>query len=80
MSERIQALAQLLPGKSSLNECSVDELQHLTKRYPYFAPAQFLLLQKLKVTGSPDAEAQQRKAVLYYHDPLQFDNFVSSDK
>lgn len=80
MSERIHALAQLLPGKSSLDECSVDELQHLTKRYPYFAPAQFLLLQKLKAIGSPAAEAQQRKAVLYYHDPLQFDYFVSSDK
>lgn len=80
MSERIHALAQLLPGKSSLDECSVDELQHLTKRYPYFAPAQFLLLQKLKATGSPDAQAQLHKAVLYYHDPLQFDYFVSSDK
>ena len=80
MSERIHALAQLLPGKNALDECSVDELQHLTKRYPYFAPAQFLLLQKLKSIGSPDAEAQQRKAVLYYHDPLQFDYFVSSEK
>src|SRR4051812_29913413 len=79
MSERIHALAQFLLGKPSLEECSLDELQHLTKRYPYFAPAQFLLLQKLKTSGSPDAEAQQRKAVLFYHDPLQFEYFASPE-
>ncbi|NTS41523.1 hypothetical protein HRG84_11465 [Flavisolibacter sp. BT320] len=79
MSERIHALAQHLLGKSSVEECSLEKLQHLTKRYPYFAPAQFLLLQKLKETGSPDAEAQQRKAVLYFHDPLQFDLFLSAE-
>lgn len=80
MSERIHALAQLLPGKNSLEECSVEELQSLAQTYPYFAPAQFLLLQKLKSEGSPDFEAQHRKAVLYYPDPLLFDLFVSSDK
>ncbi|HEV7331105.1 MAG TPA: hypothetical protein VGN63_08710 [Flavisolibacter sp.] len=79
MSERIHALAQHLLGKSSVEECSLEELQHLTKRYPFFAPAQFLLLQKLKETGSPDAAVQQRKAVLYFHDPLQFDHFLSAD-
>lgn len=79
MSERIHALAQHLLHKSSVEECSLEELQHLTKRYPFFAPAQFLLLQKLKDTGSPDAAAQQRKAVLYFHDPLQFDHFLSAD-
>ncbi|RYZ58655.1 MAG: hypothetical protein EOO14_09445, partial [Chitinophagaceae bacterium] len=79
MSERIHALAQHLLGKASVEECSLEELQHLTKRYPYFAPAQFLLLQKLKETGSPDADAQQRKAVLYFHDPLQFDHFLSAE-
>ncbi|MDQ3279438.1 MAG: hypothetical protein M3Q06_14005 [Bacteroidota bacterium] len=79
MSERIHALAQHLLGKSSIEECSLEEIQHLTKRYPFFAPAQFLLLQKLKATGSPDAVTQQRKAVLYFHDPLQFDHFISGE-
>ena len=79
MSERIHALAQHLLGKSSVEECSLEELQHLSKRYPFFAPAQFLLLQKLKEVGSPDAAAQQRKALLYFHDPLQFDYFLSAD-
>lgn len=79
MSERIHGLAHLLPGKTSLDDYSVDEIQQLTRRYPYFAPAQFLLLQKLKESGSPDFVAQQRKAVLYFHDPLQFEAFVSAE-
>ncbi|WP_162944949.1 hypothetical protein [Flavisolibacter nicotianae] len=80
MSERIHGLAHLLPGKTSLDDYSVDEIQQLTRRYPYFAPAQFLLLQKLKESGSPEVEAQQRKAVLYFHDPVQFEAFVSAEK
>ena len=80
MGERIHALAQLLLGKSTVEECSLEEIQHLVKRYPYFAPAQFLLLQKLKSEGLPELAAQQQKAVLYYPDPLQFEYFISSDK
>lgn len=80
MSERIHGLAQLLPDKTSLEEYSLEELQHITKRFPYFAPAQFLLLQKLKEAGSPDYEAQHRKALLYFHDPLLFDYFIAADK
>lgn len=80
MSERIHALAQILLGKTSLEECSVEEIRHLTKRFPYFAPAQFLLLQKLKETGSPEAEKQNQKTILYFPDPLQFESFVSSEK
>lgn len=79
MSERMNALAQLL-GKSSVEECTLEELQQLTNQYPYFVPAQFLLLQKLKADGSADFEAQHSKAVLYYNDPLQFEAFVSPEK
>jgi hypothetical protein len=81
MSNRIHALAQQITGNQSLEECSLDELQHLTLRYPYFAPAQFLLLQKLRQSGTTEeAEAQYRKSVLFYHDPLLFEQFISSDK
>lgn len=78
MSERMHALAQLVLGKSSVEECSLAELQNLVKRCPYFAPAQFLLLQKLASDGSPEVEQQRQKAVLYYHDPLQFSHFLSA--
>jgi hypothetical protein len=81
MSNRIHALAQQLTGKKSIEECSIDELRHMAKRHPYFAPAQFLLLQKLRQSGTPEeAEAQYRKAVLFFHDPLLFEQFISSNK
>lgn len=81
MSNRIHALAQQINGKAGLEEFSVEELRQIAHRYPYYAPAQFLLLQKLRQSGSPDdAEAQYRKAVLFYHDPLLFEHFIASNK
>ena len=80
MSNRIHALAQQLTGKASIEECSLEELQHIARRHPYFSSAQFLLLQKLRQLASPEAEAQHKKAVLFYPDPLLFDYFISSDK
>ncbi len=78
MSERIHGLAQQLFGKSSIEECDLQEIQHLVDRYPYFAAAQFLLLEKLKQEASPDYTSQLQKAVLYYHNPLEFEFFISS--
>lgn len=80
MSERIHVLAQQLFGKSSIDECDLQEIKNLADRYPYFAPAQFLLLEKLKKDNAPEYSAQLQKAVLYYHDPLEFEYFVSSDR
>lgn len=79
MSNRIHALAQQLTGKASVEECSLEEVQHIAQRYPYFAPAQFLLVQKLGEINSPELETQERKAVLFFHDPLLFQSFISSD-
>lgn len=79
MSKSLHALAQQLTGKPTLEECSLDEAKRLAQRYPYFAPAQFLLLHKLRQSGTPEeADAQYKKAVLFYPDPLQFDIFVAS--
>ena len=44
MGNRIHTLAQQLTGKATIEECGLDELQIITQRYPYFAPAQFLLI------------------------------------
>jgi hypothetical protein len=38
------------------------------------------LLEKLKKENSPEYSAQLQKAVLYYHDPLEFEYFISSDR
>ena len=76
MSNRIHALTQQLTGKASIEECSLEEIQHIARRHPYFSSAQFLLLQKLRQLDSPEAEAQYKKAVLFYPDPLLFDYFL----
>jgi hypothetical protein len=79
MSGRIHVLAQQIFGKASVEECDLQEVEQLAQRYPYFAPAQFLLLEKLK--GDPEAYAKQlQKSVLYYHNPLEFEYFISSDR
>jgi len=80
MSERIHVLAQQLFGKSSVDECDLQEIKDLVNRYPYFAPAQFLLLEKLKRQNAPEYSSQLQKAVLYYHNPLEFEYFISSDR
>lgn len=80
MSERIHVLAQQLFGKASIDECDLQQIKDLANRYPYFAPAQFLLLEKLKKETSPEYSSQLQKAVLYYHDPLEFEFFMSRDR
>lgn len=80
MSERIHVLAQQLFNKSSVEECDLQEIKNLVHRYPYFAPAQFLLLEKLKRENSPGYTSQLQKAVLYYQNPLEFEYFISSER
>jgi hypothetical protein len=80
MSERIHALAFQLFGKSSVEECDLEEIKKLTAQYPFFAPAQFLLLQKLKSGPQEEYAAQLNRAVLYYHNPLEFEHIIVSDR
>src|SRR6476661_6891666 len=80
MSERIHALAQRLFGKATIEECNLEEVKNLAQRFPYFAPAQFLLLEKLKQEGVEEYSSQVQKSILYYHNPLEFQYFISSDR
>src|SRR5688572_5233895 len=80
MSERIHVLAHQIFGKSSVEECDLSEIRDLVNRHPYFAPAQFLLLAKLKQENDPGYQAQLQKSVLYYHNPLEFEFFINSDR
>lgn len=80
MSERIHILAQQIFGKNSLEDCDLQEVKDLANRYPYFAPAQFLLLSKLQEKNAPEYSAQLQKSVLYYHNPLEFEYFISSNR
>jgi hypothetical protein len=80
MSERIHALALELFGKPTIEACTLDEIQNLAVKYPYFAPAHFLLAQKLKELNDPGYSKQLQKAVLYYNDPVQFEWFINSER
>ena len=51
--DRFNLLSQQLIQKD-ISECSAEELQQLSQQYPFFAPAQFLLLKKLQEEKSPD--------------------------
>lgn len=80
MSERIHVLAQELFGKPSVDDCDLQDVKDLANRYPYFAPAQFLFLEKLKKQNAPEYSAQLQKAVLYYPNPLEFEYFIALDR
>ncbi|MDB5252371.1 MAG: hypothetical protein JWP27_1540 [Flaviaesturariibacter sp.] len=62
--------------QKSFADCSIPELEDLTDRYPYFAPAHFLLLKKYD-PASEEYRRQYQKAILYFHDPLSFDALLS---
>jgi hypothetical protein len=78
MTNRFDVLTQQLFQKN-IDDCSVEELQNLAHDYPYFAPAQYALLLKLKTTDHNGYQAQLQKAILYYHDPLVFDQFINAE-
>lgn len=73
MNPAVNELVKTVVEKNSLEECSVEELQHLVSQFPYFGPAQFLLAQKLKQQNSPLYTKQSQKAILYFQDHLWFD-------
>jgi hypothetical protein len=73
MNTALNDLVKSVTRKASLSECSVSELEKLVAQYPYFAPAQFLLAQKLKLENSPQYSRQAQKALLYIQDQLWFD-------
>lgn len=74
MTNSLEQLAQSI-FKKSLNDCSDEELLQFSKRYPYFGPAQFLYLKKLD-RASEAYQQQYQKAVLFYHEPALFDQFI----
>lgn len=70
MNASMDQLTQSLIGRSSLNECSVAELQRLAIQYPYFSPAHLLLCQRLKSEDPAAYEKQYQKTALYFQNPL----------
>jgi hypothetical protein len=79
MSDRFNLLSQQLLQKD-FPDCTVEELQQLSQQYPFFAPAQFMLLKKLKQENSPEYAQQYQKTALYHHNPLAFDLLINEEE
>ena len=69
-------LAELLL-KKSLDECSLEELQHITDKYPYFNAGHLLAASKIQSTDTVESKAIIQKAGLYFH-PSQLSSLVNT--
>jgi hypothetical protein len=79
MNEKTPTLLRSILKKDSLHDCSIEELQKLAGEYPYFSPAQFLLVQKLKKTNKELYEEQLQKLALHFSNPLWLNHILNED-
>jgi len=66
--------------KETLRDCSPEELQAIARQYPYFAPVQLLLAEKLKVSNDGSYHEQLKKVSLHFTNPLWLDFLLNSSK
>ncbi len=78
MHELINKLAFSLFRKNSIEECSIEEIGHLARQYPYFSSAQLLLVAKQKQTDHSDFEKQLISTSLYVKHSLWLDHLLNS--
>jgi len=78
MNFTVNEITNSVTGKSSLSECSEEELRQLVNQYPFFGPAQFLLVKKIKEEGNSQLKEQIQKTSLYFQNPLWFDYLLKS--
>jgi hypothetical protein len=78
MNSAIHELARAVL-KKPLNDCSLEELEQLTRQYPYFAPAQLLLAKKLSVeqNESPAYNEQVQRTSLYFPNRVWLDHLLT---
>src|SRR6476659_5161914 len=76
----VTALVRSLFRKESLDDCSLEELQAMARRYSYFTPVQFLLAEKLKTRDENLYNDQLQKLSLHFNNPLWLDYLLNPDK
>jgi len=79
MNFTVNEITNSIAGKPSLSECTVEELRQLTNQYPFFGPAQFLFVKKMKEDGAWQLKDQVQKASLYFQNPLWFDHLLKTN-
>lgn len=77
MNTHIDQLVRSVLKKNSLEQCSVQELQDLVRRYPYFGAAQLLLAKKLQSENTDQYIEQAQKTSLYVHNPLWLEHLLN---
>lgn len=63
-------ILEKLTGKSSLQDISIEELQQLADRFPYFGATQFFLAKKLYKENNNGFESAAQKAALHFDSSL----------
>ena len=69
MPSSIENILNSLTGKSSLQDITVQELQQLAEKYPYFGAVQYLLAKKLLSENSEEYKRAAQKAALHFLNP-----------
>lgn len=77
MNIPVNEITKSLTGKLSLRDCSVDELQQLANKYPFFGPAQLLFAKKLKDQNTSSDNKSIQKASLFFQNPVWFDHLIN---
>lgn len=78
MSPAIDEIVRSFLQKESLEECSIQELQQLSRKDPYSGIAQLLLTEKLKAGNANAYNEQFQKTTLYFHNPLWLDQLLQA--
>ena len=76
MSIAVDELLLPLLKKHSWKECSVEYLQELAAKHPYFPLAHLLLTKKMEEVKDENLLHQKSKTSLYFPDPLWLDNLL----
>ncbi len=72
----VSDLTRSVLQKPSLNECSVEELDALVNRYPYFIPARLMYLRKLQLEDSTLLPEALKQAELWVPETLWLDHLL----
>lgn len=77
MNNALQELVKFFFQKESLQQCSEQELQQLSDKYPYLAASRLLLTRKLKPADTASFQTQLQKTYLFFNNPLQLDQLLN---
>lgn len=66
----MEATLRKLFDRSSLDDVTVEQVESISDRYPYFAPVQYFSAYRLKQNQDAGFKKQYQKTLLYFQDPL----------